>query len=261
MQSHGLKARGTPDAAISGMGDTMKNLIFGLVLGLGVLGNGVAFAACDVISDMQIFRAQAQEAQMLALSLHREVDKCFNPYNKQYSEAVKKGLQKMAVAFERAQVESAIAYNKANAASSRAATKPVNRMKGAANQENALRFSGERNAEVNAALQEFQIAVRNLRANLAPPTGELLQRESRLTSDGFTTSDKKKDDGQWKYPECNSQVNQSPEKQWRRFLGLVKQNIPVNLAKLETSVGCQKSAIAIEGETNIVWAESLEGVL
>ncbi len=105
-------------------------------------------------------------------------------------------------------------------------------------------------AAANAYLANLDVAKQNI-DNLVQT---VKQGESRMTSDGFTTSDATSG-GQPKYPNCTSQHNDNPAGNWQAFLNLVhgpapgNTGLPTDLAAVRAAVTCQQSAVSGVGAT------------
>ena len=110
-----------------------------------------------------------------------------------------------------------------------------------------MAISSSRDAQIQSAQASFYTSVSGAQATLASIQKNISENESRLTSDGFTTSDKKLSDGSWKYPRCNSQKNDQPEQNWATFLSQIKSGIPSTLTRLQGSTGCQMASLESDG--------------
>lgn len=169
------------------------------VLVFTALGTSAQAQACNAEVSVAGFQKVADRVLNQIPSIGQEVNNCFNPSKAEYMRQAHDMLVKMDQAYQTAS-------------------------------DKLSRAGGDKKA-LSAAIDETVILV-------GQANKPVIDNARNLRNFGFTTSDRK-EGGRFKYPNCNSQVNNKPEKQFEVFFADVQ--VAQNLLKtLRQSQACLK---------------------
>lgn len=164
----------------------MKNsLLSPAILAVGAAAALSALAAppCGADEAVSAFQRSANNALRQLPALDSQVDKCFNAVeHPQYLQQTHQTLRTITSEYK-------------------AALQSLN------SAHNALKGGKD---------EEFSRTVTQMVASLTRATKPLFDNAGNLKRHGFTVSDRK-ENGRFRYPECNSTKNDQPERQWASF--------------------------------------------
>lgn len=161
---------------------------------------------CGAENAVEAFTTSATEVILLLPALDKEIDLCFNPSRPQYILQTRNILKEISATYTTGLTDLGQAFEE---------------------------LERGQNAE-------FIKAAPPIIAQISKVTKPLIDNASNLKNHGFTTSDSTTG-GRYKYPQCNSKINNQPEKQWSTVYGHV-QSLQRSLVALQSVVSCLRTA-------------------
>lgn len=176
-------------AALNLIIKTVSIGIFCSTFSLSLAVNAQTNQPCDADSAVQAFQTSVDSVLRQLPALDQEIDYCFNLIDyPQHATAARQNLRAVSAEYKSSIETLEKAYD-------------------------SLKTGQD---------AEFSRTVTTLVTRVTQASKPLFDGASQLTRHGFTTSDRKDGKGQYRYPNCNSQKNNRPDRQWASVFQDVK---------------------------------------